>query len=177
MGNALLSTKKESPAPNPTVPHVRRCMPSVRTILRLHTELYPRDLRGPEELRLNIAERGHILGLEVTNHLLRHASAPITPVQLEAVSMSLGAPDNFVVTSHAENMRYNAGERDLCCYLGNSGVISTPSEEAKKVAHFILHYHTVELRVLARCLPRETCLRLSKVLESMLSNEANSSKN
>ena len=143
---------------------VRRSMPALDTIVRLYPE---RDLRCPEDKRLNNASRSHILGLEVASALLEATASPggDTAATVEAVSMSLGAPDNFWVTNQPVNVeRYHKGERELCFALRQGSY--TSSLEARRVVEEIITCHTKNLRVMARCLPKKRCRCMVELLST-----------
>ena len=154
---------------------IKRKMPSLATILRQPG----RDMRSVSERAKNIAERGHIIGLEVAAALLdavmtQQDTQEEKVVVAEALSCSLSAPDNFLVTSHKRNMAYFKGEKDLAKYIRGWSTTTERKEYRTEAAQFVVtcifQYHTKRLRPLMRAMEPTKAGKASFILNCVLSH-------
>ena len=151
---------------------LKRRMPSVQSVL----DIPGRDLRTDNEREKNVAERGHIIGLEVAAALMRATAVDSATAEAdlrELVSLSISGPDNYVITSHALNMRYFKGEQDLVAYIDNysqfgEGDPQLKTDGARYVSHFIMEMHTRRLKPLLRGVGQQRTSKMVDILQSVL---------
>lgn len=162
--------EEETGGRTPSAKLMRR-MPSVKSVLGIPG----RDLRTDIERGQNVAERGHIIGLEVASALMRATAAGSAeePALRELASLSMSGPDNYVITSHALNMRYFKGEQELVSYIDDyarlgRGDARLKTEAARYVSHFIMEMHTNRLKPFLRCVGRERTGEMVDILQSVL---------
>ena len=138
---------------------MRRVMPSVEQIRAIPG----RDLRTANEKRLNLADRGHILGIAVATTLMRATRCDTIveiPGTITLVAIAIGSPLNFVLTTHERNLNYYEGEKQLiACIVNGSAPVG---EGARFVAGYILEMDS--LCVLERVISSKRCARMASIL-------------